>query len=261
MASQKADGEDWVKCSSKSHPGRHYLFNTSTGEKKWISNEVTTKNEAPPQLPRIKTPAQDRLRRLQNNLKLNQLKSPVKPNRFARKSLPIELNPKESSTSEISSRNSSSFIIPTITKSVGKDGEEIISTPVRREKRKSLVEEDIPKKMLRNADSVAVSGIPETSTSNQIKAPKNLSKNSWSNLTANFTNKIKEFYKRQLAPIMGKTTEPEKSVGKACSKDTKETVNALKDLNVIKTAKSLGELRCPTDDVGYKKGMGRRKYL
>uniref|UniRef100_A0A1B0GEP5 WW domain-containing protein n=1 Tax=Glossina morsitans morsitans TaxID=37546 RepID=A0A1B0GEP5_GLOMM len=259
MASQKADGGDWVKCSSKSHPGRHYLFNTSTGEKKWISNEVTTKNEAPPKLPRIKTPAQDRLRRLQNNLKLNQLKSPVKPNRFARKSLQIELNPKESSTSEISSRNSSSFIIPTVTKSVGKDGEEIISAPVRREKRKSLVEEDIPKRMLRNADSVAVSGIPETSTSNQIKAPKNLNKKSWSNLTANFANKIKEFYKRQLAPIMGKTTEPAKSVGKACSKDTKETVNALKDLNAIKTAKSLGELRCPTDDVGYKKGTANKR--
>uniref|UniRef100_A0A1A9VWV9 PINc domain-containing protein n=1 Tax=Glossina austeni TaxID=7395 RepID=A0A1A9VWV9_GLOAU len=258
MASQKADGEDWVKCSSNSHPGRHYLFNTSTGEKKWISNEVTAKNEATPKLPRIKTPAQDRLKRLQSNLKINQLKSPVNPNRFARKSLQIELNSKESSTSEISRRNSSSFIIPTVSKSIGKDDEEIvISAPVRREKRKSLIEEDIPKKMSRNADAIAET--PETSTSNQMKVPKNLNKKSWSNITANFANKIKEFYKRQVAPIMGKTAESENSVGKTFSKDTKETVNALKDLNAIKSAKSLGELRSPTDVVGYKKGTANKR--
>ncbi|KAL9883964.1 uncharacterized protein ACN427_011006 isoform 1-T3 [Glossina fuscipes fuscipes] len=255
MASQQTDGEDWVKCSSKSYPGRHYLFNKSTGEKKWISNEVTAKNEATPKLPRIKTPAQDRLKRLQANLKINQLKSPVKPNRFSRKSLHIELNPQESCTGEISSRNS----LPSI---VDKDdGEVVISTPVKRDKRKSLIEEHIPKKMLRNAESVAIPRIPETSKNNEMKAPKSLNKKTWSNLTTNFANKIKEFYKRQVAPIMGKTTESGKSIGKdrELSKDTKETVNALKDLNAIKSTKSLGELRSPTDVVGYKKGTANKR--
>ncbi|XP_075157390.1 swt1 RNA endoribonuclease [Haematobia irritans] len=83
--------DDWIKVQSKSRPGRYYMFNRSTGETKWLTSEAETKisgtlpekkeekkiNSPPPKLPApkpLKTPAQDRLKRLQHNIKLEQSK-------------------------------------------------------------------------------------------------------------------------------------------------------------------------------------------
>ncbi|XP_073833423.1 swt1 RNA endoribonuclease [Musca autumnalis] len=88
--------DDWIKVQSKSRPGRYYMFNRATGETKWLPTEsksngdskdksptkkksITEESqESPP--PRIaapkplKTPAQDRLKRLQHEIKIQQSK-------------------------------------------------------------------------------------------------------------------------------------------------------------------------------------------
>uniref|UniRef100_A0A1I8P987 PIN domain-containing protein n=1 Tax=Stomoxys calcitrans TaxID=35570 RepID=A0A1I8P987_STOCA len=82
--------DDWIKAQSKSRPGRYYMFNRSTGETRWIScdktseangtsptNKEKTLETPPPKLPDpkpLKTPAQDRLKRLQHNIKHEQAK-------------------------------------------------------------------------------------------------------------------------------------------------------------------------------------------
>ncbi|XP_005186135.1 transcriptional protein SWT1 [Musca domestica] len=90
--------DDWIKVQSKSRPGRYYLFNRATGENKWLSNDSKSKEESgdsnekhtsptkkksiveespPPRIsvPKpLKTPAQDRLKRLQHEIKLQQTK-------------------------------------------------------------------------------------------------------------------------------------------------------------------------------------------
>ncbi|XP_065364549.1 transcriptional protein SWT1 [Calliphora vicina] len=71
----KKKKDDWIRLASKSRPGRFYMFNKATGETQWLPlNEVgeSEKQVSPPKLSinkSSKTPAQDRLKRLQHNLK------------------------------------------------------------------------------------------------------------------------------------------------------------------------------------------------
>ncbi|XP_023296137.2 transcriptional protein SWT1 [Lucilia cuprina] len=81
---EKKKKDDWIRMASKSRPGRFYLFNKATGETQWLPlHQVTEsdqqKQESPPKLSSFtkssKTPAQDRLKRLQHNLKSCQTRS------------------------------------------------------------------------------------------------------------------------------------------------------------------------------------------
>ncbi|XP_067635189.1 transcriptional protein SWT1 [Eurosta solidaginis] len=78
-----AKSDDWIKYQSKKRPNQFYMFNKATGETKWCgemkNDRLMSTNELdrkPPPLPPIctsakstRTPAQDRLKRLQSNLK------------------------------------------------------------------------------------------------------------------------------------------------------------------------------------------------
>ncbi|XP_036319176.1 LOW QUALITY PROTEIN: transcriptional protein SWT1 [Rhagoletis pomonella] len=77
--------DDWIKCQSKKRPGQWYMFNKATGETKWCSEFVDNdakptsvaekgKAQSPPKCiaKPLRTPAQDRLKRLQHNLKTTQ---------------------------------------------------------------------------------------------------------------------------------------------------------------------------------------------
>ncbi|TMW54289.1 hypothetical protein DOY81_000644 [Sarcophaga bullata] len=81
---KKKEKHNWIRLASKTHPGRFYMFNKATGETEWLPLEDSpageNKNESPPKLnlsKATKTPAQDRLKRLQHNLKANQNRSHI----------------------------------------------------------------------------------------------------------------------------------------------------------------------------------------
>uniref|UniRef100_A0A1A9WQZ5 PINc domain-containing protein n=1 Tax=Glossina brevipalpis TaxID=37001 RepID=A0A1A9WQZ5_9MUSC len=254
MASKKTKVDTWIKCAPKSCPGHYYLFNTSTGETKWISSEIeqtSAKNERTPKLPVLKTPAQDRLKRLQASLVINPLKSPV--SRYTRTSRQIELNPKISNTTKTRVSNNLNVVSSTITTCVEKAKTQT-STPVP-VKCKSLVEQDLPQKMLKIPESADTL---ETSTHSRSKPSEHLYVKTSSDFTANLKNKIKEFYRRDVDVIIGKSSESDKSIAKVSSRNTHKTVNALKDFNAIKS-NSLNELRFSTDVVVYKKGTANRR--
>ncbi|XP_055845247.1 transcriptional protein SWT1 [Episyrphus balteatus] len=62
---------NWVRLQSKSRPNHHYMFNKHTGETRWCTEESSSQDKTPniSVSKRImKTPAQDRLKRLQKNL-------------------------------------------------------------------------------------------------------------------------------------------------------------------------------------------------
>ncbi|XP_069966727.1 uncharacterized protein Swt1 [Bactrocera oleae] len=74
--------DEWIKCQSKQRPGQYYMFNKGTGETKWCGEfkddlpvNKSNDNKKPATLPKnistksIRTPAQDRLKRLQHDLK------------------------------------------------------------------------------------------------------------------------------------------------------------------------------------------------
>ncbi|XP_037937170.1 transcriptional protein SWT1-like [Teleopsis dalmanni] len=71
----KDNEADWMVVASKSRIGHFYKFNKRTGERVWCSRSGTDIKAEIPATPitnsSLKTPAQDRLKRLQNNLKKN----------------------------------------------------------------------------------------------------------------------------------------------------------------------------------------------
>uniref|UniRef100_A0A1A9W6A4 PINc domain-containing protein n=1 Tax=Glossina brevipalpis TaxID=37001 RepID=A0A1A9W6A4_9MUSC len=275
MASKHTNVDTWVKYASKSRPGRYYLFNASTGETKWIRNEIeqtSAMNERTPKLPVLKTPAQNRLKRLQASLKIHQFKSPVSRSRQ------VELNPKISNTTKTRTSNNLNVVSSTITTSAETDKAKT-STPVS-VKCKSLVEQDLPEKMLRNhlpvkpvkrkllvEDDLPKNRLKipdsadtlETSTNSRPKPSEHLYVKILSDFATNLKNKIMEFYRREVDVIIGKSSESDKSTARISSRDTNGTVNPLKDFNARKSSKSLNELRCPTDVVGYKKGTANSR--
>ncbi|XP_012162899.1 uncharacterized protein LOC101454433 isoform X2 [Ceratitis capitata] len=78
--------DKWIKCQSKQRPGKYYMFNKETGETRWCSEledgllrttgskdtKNSTKTPTSIAKPKLKTPANDRLKRLQNTLKKDQ---------------------------------------------------------------------------------------------------------------------------------------------------------------------------------------------
>ncbi|XP_018800565.1 PREDICTED: probable replication factor C subunit 1 [Bactrocera latifrons] len=82
LRNSKSNTDEWIKCQSKQRPGQYYMFNMATGETKWCSefkedaplnkSNDTKKPTSPPKTinaKSIRTPAQDRLKRLQHDLK------------------------------------------------------------------------------------------------------------------------------------------------------------------------------------------------
>ncbi|XP_039961798.1 uncharacterized protein LOC120775617 [Bactrocera tryoni] len=82
LRNSKSKTDEWIKCQSKQRPGQYYMFNKATGETKWCSelkedsplnkSNDTKKPASPPKnisAKSIRTPAQDRLKRLQHDLK------------------------------------------------------------------------------------------------------------------------------------------------------------------------------------------------
>ncbi|KAM7346596.1 swt1 RNA endoribonuclease [Cochliomyia hominivorax] len=80
---EKKKKDDWIRIASKSRPGRFYIFNKATGETQWLplkkEDEVDKyKLDSHIKLSvskTINTPAQDRLKRLQHNLKNGQTRA------------------------------------------------------------------------------------------------------------------------------------------------------------------------------------------
>ncbi|XP_053949102.1 uncharacterized protein LOC128857384 [Anastrepha ludens] len=79
LRNSEVKSSEWIKCQSKKRPGKYYMFNKTTGETKWcselIDGDATTNANEKPLSPQkcttkmLRTPAQDRLKRLQQNLK------------------------------------------------------------------------------------------------------------------------------------------------------------------------------------------------
>ncbi|XP_011177396.2 transcriptional protein SWT1 [Zeugodacus cucurbitae] len=83
LRNSTSKSDEWIKCQSKQRPGQYYMFNKATGETKWCSEFKdgiplstktgdTAKSAAAPNsiiTKSMRTPAQDRLKRLQHDLK------------------------------------------------------------------------------------------------------------------------------------------------------------------------------------------------
>ncbi|KAL5276738.1 SWT1 family protein [Megaselia abdita] len=91
MSEQSQLSNDWIKCKSKKHPEKQYYFNKRTGQYSWtnpVEGTVQKNKESDSTITSVlpelklqkpkKNVAADRLKRLQNNLKANQIKNETK---------------------------------------------------------------------------------------------------------------------------------------------------------------------------------------
>ncbi|XP_055911469.1 transcriptional protein SWT1 [Eupeodes corollae] len=70
-ASASNNNNNWIRCQSKSRPGQFYMFNKKSGETRWCTTSPSSSHKTQQNIlvqSNMKTPAQDRLKRLQKNL-------------------------------------------------------------------------------------------------------------------------------------------------------------------------------------------------